>query len=487
MAARNAAFASGTLLLALSLIAGCGAIEQSTSAKQDGDPVPWTEPVPRAVCGENDDLAESEDELQGRVPPADRASGRSGQGYACNLELVGQWAGEGASWQMAWFDDCAYYGQAMLLPGGTVGQAIPNDVVRNGPNRAGYQNPGTVVIDASDTANPVATAYLTTRAMLDPWESLKVNEQRQLLGGVEQGGPALDLYDLSVDCRQPTLVAAPDLAGGVRGHAGDFAPDGLTYYGSYLPTGFVYPVDIADPANATVLMNWQPTNGGRIHDLSLNPAGTRAYLANNGGPGNGLVIIDTTQVQERKADPDVTIVSEFLWTDGSTSQETEPITVQGKPYILFSDEGGHGAARLIDISDETEPKLVSKLMLEVHAASPEETAESNNSGGFGYEGHYCGVDNPGDVKVIACSYFQSGLRVFDVRDPYHPKEIAYYNPPAIVGYQPGSNYDRTGTNETADWTSANVRIDVEKGELWFTSQTNGFQVVRFTNGVWPLK
>lgn len=484
MAARTAALVSGSLLLAL--LAGCGAVQQSSVAKDEGAAaVPWTEPVPRAVCGENDTLAEREDQLQGRVPPEDRASGRSGQGYACNLELVGQWAGEGASWQMAWFDDCAYYGQAMLLPGGTVGQAIPNEVVRNGPNRVGHQNPGTVVVDATDTANPVATAYLTTHAMMDPWESLKVNEQRQLLGGVEQGGPALDLYDLSVDCRQPTLIAAPDL-GGVRGHAGDFTPDGLTYYGSYLPTGYVYPVDIADPANATVLMNWQPTNGGRIHDLSLNVAGTRAYLANNDGPGNGLVIIDTTQIQERAPDPDVTIVSEFLWADGSTAQETEPITVQGKPYILFSDEGGHGAARLIDISDETAPKLVSKLMLEVHEAGSI-TPEERNAGGFGYEGHYCGVDNPADVKVIACSYFQSGLRVFDVRDPYHPKEIAYYNPPAIVGYKPGSNYDRTGTNETADWTSANVRIDVAKGELWFTSQANGFQVVRFTNGVWPLK
>jgi hypothetical protein len=236
-----------------------------------------------------------------------------------------------------------------------------------------------------------------------------------------------------------------------------------------------------------VLLNWQPTQGGRIHDLSFNAAGTRAYLANNQTPGNGLVILDTTQVQERKANPEVSIVSEMYWTDGGTSQETEPVTVQGKPYIVFSDEGGHGAARLIDISDEANPKLVARLMLEVHAAPAQETPEEKNSGGFGYEGHYCGVDNPADVKVIACSYFQSGLRVFDVRDPYHPKEIAYYNPPAIPGYEPGSNYDRAGTNEFADWTSANPRIVVDKGEIWFTSQTNGFQVVRFTNGVWPLK
>jgi hypothetical protein len=471
---------------AAAVLAACGVVENSGLGKADeAGPEPWTSPVPRAECGPDDVLQETK--MQGRVPPEDRASGRSGDGYMCNLELIGQWAGEGASWQMAWFDDCAYYGQAMLLPGGTIGQAIPNSVVREGPNRVGYQNPGTVVVDASDTTNPVAVNYLTTHAMMDPWESLKVNDQRKLLGAVEQGGPGIDLYDISGDCREPQLVANPDLGGDVRGHAGDFTPDGNTYWGAYLPTGFIYPVDITDPSKPVLLTNWQPTNGGRSHDLSTNKDGTRTYLANNAGPGNGLVTLDTSQVAERRADPEISIVSEFVWTDGSTSQETEPVTVQGKPYILFSDEGGHGAARLIDISDDVNPKLVSRLMLEVHAASAAETAESTNSGGFGYEGHYCSVDDPNDVKVIACSYFQSGLRVFDVRDPYHPKEIAYYNPPAIPGYKPGSNYDRTGTNETADWTSANVRIDVEKGEIWFTSQTNGFQVVRFTNGVWPLK
>ncbi|HZI36737.1 MAG TPA: hypothetical protein VFF24_00420 [Acidimicrobiia bacterium] len=34
-----------------------------------------------------------------------------------------------------------------------------------------------------------------------------------------------------------------------------------------------------------------------------------------------------------------------------------------------------------------------------------------------------------DPGIVACSFIASGLRVFDIRDPQHPREIAYFNPP----------------------------------------------------------
>lgn len=45
-------------------------------------------PVPRAQCGPG---SRPETALQGSVPVADRASGRSAQGYTCNAELVGHY------------------------------------------------------------------------------------------------------------------------------------------------------------------------------------------------------------------------------------------------------------------------------------------------------------------------------------------------------------------------------------------------------------
>src|SRR3546814_18023029 len=67
--------------------------------------------VPRAVCGPG---SSPETGLQGEVSRADRDSGRSARGYRCNLELVGQSQGEGASWVNPSTSHCAYLSTRFL-------------------------------------------------------------------------------------------------------------------------------------------------------------------------------------------------------------------------------------------------------------------------------------------------------------------------------------------------------------------------------------
>ncbi len=94
----------------------------------------------------------------------ERESGDSEGGYNCNLELVGQYQGEGAKSQggPAYSDHCAYY------------------VTDNNPLQ---ERRGVVVVDASDPRHPRATAYLDDPVMLDPHETLKANQRRKLLAG----------------------------------------------------------------------------------------------------------------------------------------------------------------------------------------------------------------------------------------------------------------------------------------------------------------
>ena len=87
--------------------------------------------------------------------------------------------------------------------------------------------------------------------------------------------------------------------------------------------------------------------------------------------------------------------------------------------------------------------------------------------------------------MVACSYMQAGLRVFDVRDPYHPKEIAYFKPPATGNaFRPGSTLWTTSStlNLTHDLTSSNARFLRKDGQvyLWFTSHNNGFFVAKLS-------
>jgi hypothetical protein len=64
-------------------------------------------PAPKAQCGRWD---WTESGLQGQTTTWERESGDSEGGYNCNLELVGQYQGQGAYSQKgpAFFDHCAY-------------------------------------------------------------------------------------------------------------------------------------------------------------------------------------------------------------------------------------------------------------------------------------------------------------------------------------------------------------------------------------------
>src|SRR5438477_1522765 len=223
---------------------------------------PWTKSVPRAGCGSKDRV---ETGLQGQTTLAERMTGSSERSYNCNLELVGQFRGEGASWQMAAFDTCAYYGTA---------------------NGAEQQHKGVVVIDGSNPAKPFASMYLDSRPMWDPWESLKVNVPRKLLAAVQADrgngvDPGFAIYDISV-CARPVLKASINLPVPVKGHAGNFAPDGLTYYGAQLGTN-IYPIDIRNPSDPKLVHVWKgDENQGRMgvaHDLTLDEGGTTLYSA----------------------------------------------------------------------------------------------------------------------------------------------------------------------------------------------------------------
>jgi hypothetical protein len=112
---------------------------------------------------------------------------------------------------------------------------------------------------------------------------------------------------------------------------------------------------------------------------------------------------------------------------------------------------------------------------------------------FTYGSHYCSVDNKQNATTLACGYFNSGIRVFDIRDPLRPKEIAYYNPAGTTTPSWGSNHYISTTVRAGgwiaggpDWCSSPVHLDAVRGTLWTTCQDNGLLMLKFENGVWPF-
>ena len=480
---RAARVAITTVLCSLALVS---ALLPGSGVRAAG---PFEGPVPRANCA-NNNPAFLETALQGEVPLADRNSGRSQLGYRCNLELVGQYQGVGAGWQNAWYGHCDYY-----------------DTAQN------TTAPGVQVLDLSDPAHPTPTTTLTTPAMLAPWESLKVNQKRGLLAAVAAEDPAgqgplfFDVYDIKADCAHPTELASVPM-NIPSGHEGNWAPDGMTYYGSSTYASTIAAIDVTNPASPTLVT----VAHNATHGLSTSDDGKTLYMANTGG--NGLDILDASSIQDRSTAPVTTLptTGHVYWTDGSTAQHTIPITYSGHPYVVFVDEGGGsssgsgtsgvpaGAARIIDIGDPANPSIVSVLRDEIQmsANGVVNQADISGDGLFGYEAHYCAVDQENDPTALACGYFQSGIRVFDIRDPRAPREIAYYNPPAQVakhGQLPGSEHAGGSLgaaqppNLTADWCTSQIHFSHATDgsyQLWAQCQDNGFMALRFTNGVYPL-
>src|SRR5688572_14552930 len=155
-------------LKAVAIALCCAGLASAGKPGSDGGPT-GSLVVPKPVaCGPND---KPEAALQGQVPAAMRASGF--KGFNCNLELVGQFKGNGANWQTTQFKQEVAGGGTRLC--GYHGTASPRLSL---PGRTQF---GVPVLDLTNKRNPTPSAYLTTVSMLDPWESLKVNERRQLL------------------------------------------------------------------------------------------------------------------------------------------------------------------------------------------------------------------------------------------------------------------------------------------------------------------
>ncbi|MFI7667066.1 LVIVD repeat-containing protein [Nocardia sp. NPDC049526] len=372
--------------------------------------------APRADCGPG---SMPETGLQGDVSAADRDSRRSTQGYTCNMSMVGNYAGRGAGITSTSFDHCAY-----------LGSFFPGDLISEGR--------GVQVLDVSDPAHPRPTVTLTEPAMLaGTWESLKVNSERKLLVGtgvpVGEGVGYLSVYDVS-DCAYPKLLnPGPGtnllMPLPITTHEGGWSPDGRTYWASGVAPGFVSAVDLTDPTDPHVI--WQGLTGIEAHGFGISPDGNRMYLSALGG----FTVLDISAVQRRDPNPQVTHIGRTFWTDGWATQHSIPVTYDGKPYLYTVDEGGSGGVKLIDISNDTAPKVAGKVKLEINLLQNIDSNIGSSMGGsaFAYESHYCAADRPDNPTALACGWISSGIRIFDVRDPHNIREIAYFKPPARTG------------------------------------------------------
>ncbi|MGH8540959.1 MAG: LVIVD repeat-containing protein [Stenotrophobium sp.] len=481
-------------------------------------------PTSTSALAPADDLPETG--LQGEVPLADQLSGRAALGYRKGLRLVGQnnIMSRGANFDLAWLDDCAYVTttspQSLFGPGST-------------PYLDPQYNPlnGMAVIDASDPTNPKLVSILQSPAMLAPHESLHANQARHIIVGVRAGGTIIDVYEAQ-DCRHPilrssfnfapsiTLPSLPTIPGfgsslntgtAFVGHAMCMTDDGRTAYATSSAQSNAV-IDLDDLAHPKLIQLFAPA----AHDCGTSPDGNRLYLAIFGfeslglgipnGPSvgqNGMMIVDSSAIQNRTAataplllglaPPMIGFVGWSNVADGEApsagSHTARWFRNHGRTYLYSSDEWPTAGvcpwshSRIIDITDETHPVVVSNIQLEVDQLANCLTTIPDNAN---YSAHYVGIDNVNEATTLFTSNYSAGLRVWDIHDPTHPKEIAYWHPvpnPNTPTVPFSAEFGSSGSNWDAVPTY--VRYRPETGQIWIASYSAGFQILQFTQSAGP--
>jgi hypothetical protein len=253
--------------------------------------------------------------------------------------------------------------------------------------------------------------------------------------------------------------------------------------------------DVKNPAAPKQIGKWE-TKGGGVHRYDFD--GRYAYISSTkeGFVGNIVVILDLkdparpTEVShwwipgQWKAGGE-----EYPWADFTAPRCHHPLRVGDRLNVSY----WHHGMYILDISDLSKPKMISghrrspafphpthtclqipgthkgrKIMVvadedvaELRPASPafawiyDITDEkcpvpiaTMNVEGFddGYHPPMTGCHQPSEVfkgTIIPFAWFAQGLRLFDVRDPYAPKEVGYFVPDAPQGSKRPSANDVT--------------------------------------------
>ena len=230
--------------------------------------------------------------------------------------------------------------------------------------------------------------------------------------------------------------------------------------------------------------------------MTVSDDGNRGYMAS----GDGLIIVDLTEIQQRKPNPQIPEISRLTWSTMTIPQVAHPVTIDGKPYIVEVDEysidgkeappprqgpvvGPRGSS-----TSPTRPSRRSSpnIRLEVH--QPENRAAIAGDYGAqnptqGYAAHYCNVPRREDPGIMACSMILSGLRVFDIRDPREPQGDRLLRRPA--GHDLARPAARSSTSAPTGRCPSPTFVP-ERGEIWYSDGTSGFYALKVDPDVWPF-
>ena len=252
-------------------------------------------------------------------------------------------------------------------------------------------------------------------------------------------------------------------------------------------------LDISDPANPKEAGRWwmpgqkEGEEPARDNISFHGPAiisddGKTAYL----GYGPAVVILDISDIAKPKPIGQLTISPPF---GALVAHDVLPIPGKNMLYVHGEATGGGDApngalactspltiSAIIDIKDQKKPRLVSVFPEPVPPKGLPYTDFCDKGGRFGphntnLEYHLPDVEKQGDLIYI--TYFNAGLRIYDIKNPRLPKEAGWFIPPTPTKRYGPLPYDKL-VNQTED-----VLVDT-RGNIYVTDKQWGLFILRYT-------
>jgi hypothetical protein len=132
-------------------------------------------------------------------------------------------------------------------------------------------------------------------------------------------------------------------------------------------------------------------------------------------------------------------------------------------------------AGLVDISDEAQPRLISLFPTPVPPPGAPYPNFSRRGGRFGPHNQHHPQHQPYLLDrddLVYLTWFNGGLRVYDIRDPYLPREVGFFLP-----HDPT---ERRGVlPKTLVTQSEDVLVDA-RGYAYLTDKNHGLHVLRYS-------
>jgi hypothetical protein len=362
-------------------------------------------------------------------------------------------------------------------------------VMRHGPalyvGHLGTSGMGTSVLEVGDVTSPRVVRQIPAPAgshshKVQVADGLLLVNQEQFRGGNPfSAGMAVYALDDPLDPRPIGFFES----GGLGVHRIVWM-GGRYAYVSAIPDGFDdriwVIVDMSDPTKPVEAGRWwwpgSWKGGGErpewprgkryaAHHALLD--GERAYLAYGDA---GMVVLDVSDVGSPK------VVSTLGWEPGGDTHTCMPLS--NRRLVVTTDEAvkdrcaeEQKLARVVDVSNPESPSVV--------GICPQPTGDFCERG-LRFGPHNFHENRPGTFvseEIVFVTYFNAGLRVYDISQAEEPQEIAHWLPEPPPGQEaPQINdlyVDTDGTVYVTDRISGGLYVLEPEGSLAERMKTAG--------------